>query len=165
MGYDFKKFYGLGLQMLLHSAKGSTWEKHKYIKRINGTYYYPDNYEGGRHLSSDSKTDDNDPPLIETDEDGRLSDSDVEKLAREVIRGNFGDGEVRKSLLGEFYQQIQDLVNKIYREKASTTKISEVSKEDVETGEKIINNVLSNSAPSTTKGLDYETIFSVYRKK
>lgn len=36
---------------LEHSAKGSTWEEHKYIKRVDGTYYYPDNYEGGRHIS------------------------------------------------------------------------------------------------------------------
>lgn len=33
-----------------HSAKGTTWEEHKYIKRIDGTYYYPDSYKGGRHL-------------------------------------------------------------------------------------------------------------------
>lgn len=31
-------------QHIEHSAKGSTWEDHKYIKRIDGTYYYPDNY-------------------------------------------------------------------------------------------------------------------------
>lgn len=35
---------------LEHSAKGSEWEEHKYIKRVDGTYYYPDSYEGGRHL-------------------------------------------------------------------------------------------------------------------
>ena len=62
MGVDFRNFRGIGLNSLLsseliHSAKGSTWNDHKYIKRIDGTYYYPDSYEGGRHLpkgSSDS---------------------------------------------------------------------------------------------------------------
>lgn len=38
--------------VLSHSAKGSTWEKHKYLRVINGKYYYPDSYEGGRHLSN-----------------------------------------------------------------------------------------------------------------
>lgn len=37
-------------EYLQHSAKGSEWKKHKYIKRIDGTYYYPDDYKGGRHL-------------------------------------------------------------------------------------------------------------------
>lgn len=36
---------------ICHSAKGSTWEKHKYLKVLKGKYYYPDSYEGGRHLS------------------------------------------------------------------------------------------------------------------
>lgn len=29
------------LYYLSHSAKGSTWKKHKYIKKENGRYYYP----------------------------------------------------------------------------------------------------------------------------
>ena len=28
-----------------HSAKGSEWKDHKYIKRVDGTYYYPDDYD------------------------------------------------------------------------------------------------------------------------
>lgn len=35
---------------ILHSAKGSEWKKHIYIKRDDGKYYYPDSYKGGRHL-------------------------------------------------------------------------------------------------------------------
>lgn len=37
---------------LAHSAKGSQWDedKRKYIKVEDGKYYYPDSYEGGRHL-------------------------------------------------------------------------------------------------------------------
>ena len=38
-----------------HSAKGSSWEKHDYIKVIDGKYYYPDSYEGGRHLPKDRR--------------------------------------------------------------------------------------------------------------
>lgn len=39
---------------LSHSAKGTTWEDHKYIKKEDGVYYYPDNYGNGRHLSDGS---------------------------------------------------------------------------------------------------------------
>lgn len=41
---------------IAHSAKGTTWKDHQYLKRIDGKYYYPDSYEGGRHLSSLSTT-------------------------------------------------------------------------------------------------------------
>ena len=39
-----------------HSAKGSKWEKHKYIKKLDGKYYYSDSYEGGRHLDYSTDT-------------------------------------------------------------------------------------------------------------
>lgn len=37
---------------IAHSAKGSTWEDHMYVKKVDGNYYYPDSYAGGRHISS-----------------------------------------------------------------------------------------------------------------
>ena len=39
---DFRK----RSQSFRHSSEGSSWKKHKYIKRVDGTYYYPDSYEG-----------------------------------------------------------------------------------------------------------------------
>lgn len=43
--------------VLAHSAKGSSWEKHKYVKVEDGKYYYPDGYEGGRNIgNSNEKT-------------------------------------------------------------------------------------------------------------
>lgn len=44
---DFRNFIGKN-QILVHSAKGSTWEDHKYVKKIDGVYYYPVGYEDGR---------------------------------------------------------------------------------------------------------------------
>lgn len=206
---------------LQHSAKGSTWESHKYIKRVNGTYYYPDSYEGGRHLPSgesggsdhseytdgDSDFDEKNyddknrlgdtdffgfqrpdgtyvileedmkwvlpkgtsitPELISRLEDfdkniekmrqegktnytnenwkqwakeaidgktassssgGGLSTKDVENLAKEVIRGNFGNGAQRKELLGEDYKQIQDKVNAILKGSKTSEKKEDDSK-------------------------------------
>lgn len=40
---------------LIHSAKGSQWEKYDYIAVKDGKYYYPDDYEGGRHLPKDRR--------------------------------------------------------------------------------------------------------------
>lgn len=176
---DFKRFRGFGLVALIHSAKGSTWEEHKYIKRIDGTYYYPDSYEGGRHLSS-LKTDNVDSDNNDSTSDSetkKLSDSDVESLALEVIRGNFGNGEVRKELLNEYYQQVQNRVNELMRGSTGSTKVSNVS--ESRSLEEKVNEIVeksteavskskpesSSGSTSTNKGLDYETIFGVYRKK
>lgn len=94
-------------QILQHSSEGSSWKKHKYIKRVDGTYYYPDSYEGGRHLPDGEKEESN--SKID------LSEKDVEKLANEVIRGNFGNGQERKDLLGENYEEIQKRVNELMK--------------------------------------------------
>ena len=94
-------------QLLQHSSEGSYWKKHKYLKRVDGTYYYPDTYEGGRHLPDGEKEESN--SKID------LSEKDVEKLAKEVIRGNFGNGQERKDLLGENYEEIQKRVNELMK--------------------------------------------------
>lgn len=154
MARGFKNFNPLNI---FHSAKGSTWENHKYIKRIDGTYYYPDNYEGGRHLSSLSSEN---GESESSNDDNKLSENDVEALAREVIRGNFGNGQIRKDLFGEYYQQVQDRVNEIMRSYGST-KVSDVSEEKAKEGTALIDKVISGSS---SKGLDYETIYAVYRK-
>lgn len=39
----------------------------------------------------------------------------LEEKAKEVIRGNYGNGEVRKQKLGEQYSEIQSKVNEMYR--------------------------------------------------
>ena len=40
---------------------------------------------------------------------------DVEDKARQVIRGDYGNGNVRKQKLGEEYSEIQSAVNEMYR--------------------------------------------------
>ena len=156
-------------QSFRHSSEGSSWKEHKYIKRVDGTYYYPDSYEGGRHLPDWGKEKSMEDELFEklknsSDKDiGKmlrgsfdkvlleqmgvdwtklpkeevdrmqrslidrlekkiesnskidLSKNDVEKLAKEVIRGNFGNGQVRKDLLGENYAEVQKRVNELMK--------------------------------------------------
>lgn len=213
---DFRYFI-IFPSSLCYSAKGSEWKNHKYIKRINGTYYYPDDYEGGRHLpngekennKSENRTKDNildelenitgmkreslsdlwdisrksgyeseefkellrelsegdshqAQRMIDLLKQGSskidLSSNDIENLAREVIRGNFGNGQTRRDLLGENYREIQDRVNEILLgSKGSETKISQVSEEAVKEVEKIVK--------SSSGGLDMETVYRVYRNK
>lgn len=215
---NYKDYRRLSLS---HSAKGSTWEEHKYIKRVDGTYYYPDSYEGGRHLPEGEKGDKSKEGLSKDDilsklEDmtgmkregltnlynlGRekgydsaefkdllsilsegdpdqakrmtdlmkqggskvnLSANDIENLAKEVIRGNFGNGQERKDLLGENYAEIQKRVNELMRGSAGSTKVTEEKKEEaIKTVEKAIKSASSN----VVSGVDMSKVLSVYKKK
>lgn len=146
--------------ILIHSAKGSTWEDHKYIKRINGLYYYPDSYEGGRHLSDEQKAQFG-KDKVEID---KLSDSDVERLALEGIRGNFGNGQTRKDNLGIHYQQVQDRINEIMRsggpDKILSKKVSDVSDSTKSSGSSATNTALKKA-----KGINLDQVYSVYKKQ
>lgn len=211
---DFKQFRGVGLLSFVHSAKGSTWEEHKYIKRVDGTYYYPDSYEGGRHLPSGSdgkkqkvdtsKLTDADKELIKKlreelvvksdedwgldkwdgtlteadvklleqlkgdlvvnsdeknedsdDEDERdrtLNEQDIDNLAREVIRGNFGAGQERMDLLGEHYQVVQNRVNELMSGSTGYTAISNMTSSQIEEGEKVISSAINKALGVGTSG-------------
>lgn len=153
-------------QHLEHSAKGSTWENHKYIKRIDGTYYYPDNYEGGRHLSdgessdSDKETSDSNISKLE------LSETDIENLAKEVIRGNFGNGEERKDLLSENYAEIQKRVNELMKGSIGSKKVSEASEESVKKAEEAAKKASTSTSDSKVhSGVNMDEVLRVYRRK
>lgn len=204
---------------LEHSAKGSHWKEHKYVKIIDGVYYYPEGYKGGKYALPDGKSGDqteldelkameesdkktalkgwssklykdidenfDDDPAslfdpnsenyqnfkltlaefagIDADEldlsseelekmrktaynhyaksssksgsdtqTDSLSEEDIDRLAREVIRGNYGNGQERKDKLGSHYQEIQDRVNQILGagEKKKTSSASVGSKSE-----------------------------------
>lgn len=173
---------------LFHSAKGSTWEEHKYIKRLNGTYYYPDSYKGGRHLpegasssTSKSETDaakeettsaQSETDAVEIDE---LREEDIATLATEVIRGNFGNGDVRKELLGKHYQQVQDRVNEILRGNVGSQSVASADSTKKASGERALQAVYdkldkidqrdSGGAKKSTGGIDLTKVYSVYSKR
>ena len=176
-------------QFLQHSSEGSSWKNHKYIKRVNGTYYYPDSYEGGRHLPDGEKEKSMEDELFEklknssdkdigqmlrgsfdkvlleqmgvdwtklpkeevdrmqrnlidrfeekTESNSKidLSENDIENLAKEVIRGNFGNGQERKDLLGENYEEIQKRVNELIKGSAGSKTIPSDKTKDISIAE------------------------------
>lgn len=212
---------------MIHSAKGSEWEDHKYVLKIDGNYYYPNGYDNGRtlmslkgtkheadiekvkSLSKNSRTglstaltrvtkiDDKNTKKIMPVEQKKsvLSKSDnkengineekkedttsedvkneeltterIEELALQVIRGNFGNGQTRKDLLGDNYQAIQSRVNELMKAmNVSNIKVSSVSEETIQTGEKALKKAVTNVEKTIAeKGIDMDQVQSVYRKK
>lgn len=129
--------YNYGI-VLSHSAKGSEWKDHKYVRKVDGTYYYLDangnetttthniNVTSGDkkdEKKTEEKKDDNskDSTTSKTKSDltnitaADLSEENVEKLAKEVIRGSFGNGQIRKDILGDNYAVIQKRVNELMK--------------------------------------------------
>lgn len=146
------------------SAKGSTWEDHKYVKRIDGTYYYPSGYDKGRTVDS-LKNDES-----ENKENANLSSEDIDNLALEVIRGNFGNGQIRKDLLRENYQAIQDKVNELMKViNAKQINLTGKPPEFIENGKAFMNSaakkVTKTKVTTASKRIDMEQVQSVYRKK
>lgn len=100
-----------------------------------------------------------------------MTGDDVEKLAMEVIRGNFGNGQDRKDLLGDNYQEIQDRVNQIMRSSGvSNQKMSSVSSDIAEAGKKALNEAVNAIKKEETKapdkkGIDLDRVYSVYKKR
>lgn len=140
-GSENKMLMFVRANKLSHSAKGSEWEKHKYIKKLNGDYYYPDDYKNGRHLTDDEKK-------IPVDEE--LDQDMIEDLARSVISGIFGNGQIRKDLLGESYQKVQDRVNEIL-----LSNISEVPKERKDAAKEILKEVADNTKTKISSNNKY----------
>lgn len=170
-----------------HSGvKGMTWSEHKYIRKANGSYYYPEGNTGAKYseytkgdpdfdrknfseknrvgnsdfffftrpdgsvvvleedmkwelpkgtkltqemtkrleqfnqdgkLKGDDWTRGATEAITGKQNDGKLSEKDLDDLSNQVIRGNFKNGQQRKELLGAYYQQIQDRVNKKLKNK------------------------------------------------
>ena len=53
--------------------------------------------------------------VVETGENSVDNSSDIEELARAVIRGEYGNGQERKDKLGSLYNEVQKRVNEILR--------------------------------------------------
>lgn len=121
---------------LKHSAKGSTWKDHKYIKKVGDKYIYandPNADTTENKSSSNSETDVNKTDGTSAEEVSTPEEFDLEEMAQKVIRGEFGNGADRKELLGESYKEIQNRVNEIllgedWVKKQSSKKTSVVDK-------------------------------------
>lgn len=52
---DFREYKGRGEEELMHSAKGTTWKNHKYIKKVGNRYIYPNTKKVGAKIGVAAK--------------------------------------------------------------------------------------------------------------
>lgn len=153
---DFQNFKGVGVLSLCHSAKGSTWEKHKYVKVVNGNYYYPNGYSGGRHLSSLS-----DLSYYMKGSGSKKNDTKEESKSSSAESNNT-PSENTTSSSSSTSKSGKSRVAKALSGSAKTKKVSEVSDSDVKEVEKFV----SRSGMATTaKGINYQSMYRISRQK
>lgn len=144
MSFDYRSF--CGQTYVVHSAKGSVWEKHKYVKVQDGMYFYPNDYKGGRHIENFKKKAEKKfkktldkkegkevlktraEPIGDTKnkEKKKMSAARKEKInnfANDVINGKYGNGKERIDKLGKKYNRLQNRVNQILLGKAAAKRI------------------------------------------
>lgn len=116
-----RKKYVVHRNEIKHSAKGSSWKEHKYIKKVGDKYIYANtkNGEGDESTSftnddtTSSEKNESNTQNTSASQENTNQEFDIEEMANKVIRGEFGNGNDRKELLGESYKEIQNRVNEI----------------------------------------------------
>jgi hypothetical protein len=132
-----QKHYVVRRCELRHSAKGSTWKDHKYIKKVGDKYVYADTPDVSSEDEKNKKEQEGSAVEGNTEGVDKATDTefDLEEMATKVIRGEFGNGADRKELLGDSYAEIQKRVNEILLGNGKTKVSSISSKETKETKE------------------------------
>lgn len=88
--------FGLEGNFLIHSAKGTSWGKHKYIRKIGDRYIYKET----------------------------LSKDDLKGLTDDVMSGKLGTGDTLKKNLGNYYSQVMSSVNGKFKKPGSGKKVT-----------------------------------------
>lgn len=159
---------------LIHSAKGTTWSNHKYIKKVGDKYYYKDSK--GNIVEGEAPEEENTEEETEDSKDNKskkktadaIRKENIRKLANQVMSGKLGQGDLRKSNNGKDYKDVMDAVNSKFKKpsgggskssnssdskstdktKNASEKTSETNKLNNQENVKTENNSSSSSTPS-----------------
>lgn len=119
---------------ICHSQEGTTWKKDTIYESREGkpndyTYHYPSGYFD-KHRNKDSKDSESSDSSDNTQSEQETKELDadtISKVADDVIRGEYGNGQARKEALqkaGFDYDTIQSEVNKKLLNKSTANKSS-----------------------------------------
>ena len=126
---------------IIHSAKGTTWKNHKYIKKVGNKYYYKN--EKGELVEGDP-SDNGDS--IETKELTTSSSKSKKKkstetdrikaLANKVMAGKLGQNQLRKATSSKDYIKVMNAINSKFKKPSSSGSSSKNKEKEKKTSEK-----------------------------
>ena len=128
---------------LIHSAKGTSWKNHKYIKKVGNKYYYKD--EKGELVEGDPS--DNGDILTETKESTTSSSKSkkskkstetdrIKALANKVMAGKLGQNQLRKATSSKDYIKVMNTINSKFKKPSSSGSSSKSKEKEKKTSEK-----------------------------
>lgn len=135
--------FGMTGNFLVHSAKGTSWKNHKYIKKVGNKYYYKD--EKGELVEGDPS--DNGDILTETKESTTSSSKSkkskkstetdhIKALANKVMAGKLGQNQLRKATSSKDYIKVMNTINSKFKKPSSSGSSSKSKEKEKKTSEK-----------------------------
>ena len=135
--------FGMTDNYLIHSAKGTSWKNHKYIKKVGNKYYYKD--EKGELVEGDPS--DNGDILTETKESTTSSSKSkkskkstetdrIKALANKVMAGKLGQNQLRKATSSKDYIKVMNTINSKFKKPSSSGSSSKSKEKEKKTSEK-----------------------------
>ena len=135
--------FGMTDNYLIHSAKGTSWKNHKYIKKVGNKYYYKD--EKGELVEGDPS--DNGDILTETKESTTSSSKSkkskkstetdrIKALANKVMAGKLGQNQLRKATSSKDYIKVMNTINSKFKKPSSSGSSSKSKEKKKKTSEK-----------------------------
>lgn len=150
--------FGMTDNYLIHSAKGTSWKNHKYIKKVGNKYYYKD--EKGELVEGDPS--DNGDILTETKElttssskskkSKKSTETDrIKALANKVMAGKLGQNQLRKATSSKDYIKVMNTINSKFKKPSSSGSSSKSKEKEKKTSEKKTSEKKTTEKSNSTK--------------
>ena len=155
--------FGMIGNYLIHSAKGTSWKNHKYIKKVGNKYYYKD--EKGELVEGDPS--DNGDILTETKESTTSSSKSkkskkstetdrIKALANKVMAGKLGQNQLRKATSSKDYIKVMNTINSKFKKPSSSGSSSKSKEKEKKTSEKKTTEKKTSEKKTTEKSNSIE---------
>ena len=152
--------FGMTDNYLIHSAKGTSWKNHKYIKKVGNKYYYKD--EKGELVEGDPS--DNGDILTETKESTTSSSKSkkstetdrIKALANKVMAGKLGQNQLRKATSSKDYIKVMNTINSKFKKPSSSGSSSKSKEKEKKTSEKKTKEKKTSEKKTTEKSNSIE---------
>ena len=155
--------FGMTDNYLIHSAKGTSWKNHKYIKKVGNKYYYKD--EKGELVEGDPS--DNGDILTETKESTTSSSKSkkskkstetdrIKALANKVMAGKLGQNQLRKATSSKDYIKVMNTINSKFKKPSSSGSSSKNKEKEKKTSEKKTKEKKTSEKKTTEKSNSIE---------
>ena len=152
--------FGMTDNYLIHSAKGTSWKNHKYIKKVGNKYYYKD--EKGELVEGDPS--DNGDILTETKESTTSSSKSkkstetdrIKALANKVMAGKLGQNQLRKATSSKDYIKVMNTINSKFKKPSSSGSSSKSKEKEKKTSEKKTKEKKTSEKKTTEKSNNIE---------